>query len=43
MSVAEPLFGRWTGRLSPSTVVFIMGMAAHLFVFVTRHIEEPGE
>jgi len=43
MSVAEPLSGSWIGLPSPLTVAFVMGMAAHLFVFVTRHMKEPGK
>jgi hypothetical protein len=39
----ELLFTSWIGLLSLFTVVFMIGMAAYLYIFVTRHMKEPGE
>ena len=42
MKVLELLFGSWIGLLSLLTVVFVIGMAAYLFIFITKHMKEPG-
>jgi hypothetical protein len=33
------LFGTWIGWLSMLTIAFIIGMAAFIFVFVTRQMK----
>jgi hypothetical protein len=43
VKVLELLFTSWTGLLSLFTVVFIIGMAAYLVFFLTRHMKEPNE
>ena len=43
MKVLELLFGSWIGLLSLFTVLSIIGMAAFLYVFVTKHMKESGE
>lgn len=43
MKVVELLFGSWIGLLSLFTVVFMLGMAGFLYVFVTKHMKDPHE
>jgi len=40
--VLELLFSSWIGLLSLFTVVFIIGMAVWLYVFVTRQMSQSG-
>ncbi len=42
MKVLELLLGSWIGLLSPFTVMFVIGMAAYLFILITKHMKEPG-
>lgn len=40
MELLSQLFSDWVGILSISTIVFILGMAAFIGVYVMRHVHE---
>lgn len=40
MELLSQLFSDWVGILSISTIVFILGMAVFIGVYVMRHVHE---
>jgi hypothetical protein len=40
MPILEELFGMWIGILSLSTIAFILGVGAFLFLFVRRQMKQ---
>ena len=38
--VVELLFSSWIGLLSAFTILFMLGMAIFLYIFVSKHMKE---
>lgn len=43
VKVFELLLTSWVGLMSLFTVAFVIGIAAYMYIFVTRQMKEPGE